>query len=281
MTSKNCAWLLTVTLLLLCGSLASCVRETSESGPGVGTSNPQPEQTAETASNTESPVVEPTDVRDADPIAPDDTPEPSEDMFVPEDFPDTDDSATGEESTDDAADADDSGNPPRTPDVIFVPTPQAVVERMLEMAQVTADDVVYDLGCGDGRIVVTAARKFGCKAIGIDIDPERIKEAKQNVAENGVEALVTIEQGDIFQRDLSGASVVTLYLLPELNVRLIPQLKQLQPGSRIVSHAFRMRGVTPDSEESVETEEGTTHSVYLWTTPLKVDESEQDDWYDF
>ena len=161
----------------------------------------------------------------------------------------------------------------KRPDVIFVPTPQEVVDRMLELAQVTKDDLVYDLGCGDGRIVATAAKKYGCKAIGFDIDPQRIKESKETVKENGVQDLVEIRKEDIFQLDLSEASVITLYLLPDLNVRLIPQLEKLKPGSRIVSHAFDMRGVKPDKVETVEGELGSEHTVYLWTTPLKKDEN--------
>src|SRR5207248_1932134 len=134
----------------------------------------------------------------------------------------------------------------KDPDVIFVPTPQPVVDRMLELAGVKKGDVVYDLGCGDGRIVVTAAKKYGAKATGFDIDPERIKESNENVKKNGVEKLVQIKDQDIFTLDLSPANVVTLYLLPELNVRLIPQLEKLKPGSRIVSHSFAMEGVKPD-----------------------------------
>jgi precorrin-6B methylase 2 len=147
---------------------------------------------------------------------------------------------------------------------------------MLELAQVTKDDLVYDLGCGDGRIVATAAKKYGCKAIGFDIDPQRIEESKKTVKEMGVEDLVEIREADIFELDLSEASVVTLYLLPSLNVKLIPQLEKLKPGSRIVSHAFDMRGVKPDKVETVETvdgEFGSQKTVYLWTTPLKKDES--------
>ncbi|HXG10474.1 MAG TPA: TIGR03000 domain-containing protein [Gemmataceae bacterium] len=158
----------------------------------------------------------------------------------------------------------------REPDVIFVPTPQEVVEKMLELAKVTKDDVVYDLGCGDGRIVVTAAKKYGCKAVGFDIDPERVKESLENVKKNNVEKLVEIKQADIFTLDLSPASVVTLYLLPELNVKLIPQLEKLKPGSRIVSHDFDMRGVKPDQTITI-TPAGSEreHTIYLWTTPLK------------
>jgi ribosomal protein L11 methylase PrmA len=165
----------------------------------------------------------------------------------------------------------------RTPDVIFVPTPQNVVEKMLEVAKVTKKDVVYDLGCGDGRIPVTAAKKYACRAFGYDIDPQRIKESLENVEKNGVGKLVTIQQKDIFTLDLSGANVVTLYLLPSLNVKLIPQLKKLKPGSRIVSHDFAMKGVIPDQVLEVEgdDESGSTHTIYLWTTPLKMEQPEE------
>lgn len=160
--------------------------------------------------------------------------------------------------------------PARTPDVIYVPTPHEVVAKMLEMAKVTKDDVVYDLGCGDGRIVVAAAKKYGCKAYGFDIDPQRVKEARANVKKNKVEHLVTIEQKDIFELDLSPASVVTLYLLPSLNVKLIPQLEKLKPGSRIVSHDFDMEGVKPDQRVEFQAKrDGSSHTIYLWTTPLK------------
>ena len=157
---------------------------------------------------------------------------------------------------------------PKRPDVIFVPTPPEVVAKMLELAHVTKDDVVYDLGCGDGRIVVAAAQ-MGCRAFGFDVDPNRIKESKENVEQSGVGRLATIEQKDIFTLDLSKANVVTLYLLPSLNVKLIPQLEKLKPGSRIVSHDFDMRGVTPDKVVQVAGDSGYAHTVYLWTTPLK------------
>ncbi len=153
---------------------------------------------------------------------------------------------------------------------MFVPTPPEVVEKMLELAQVTKDDILYDLGCGDGRIPVTAAKKYGCRAWGYDIDPRRIKESLENVEQSGVGDLVTIERKDIFTLDLSGANVITLYLLPSLNVKLIPQLEKLKPGSRIVSHDFSMKGVTPDKVVNVEgNDSGIDHTVYLWTTPLK------------
>ncbi|MBN2315580.1 MAG: methyltransferase domain-containing protein [Sedimentisphaerales bacterium] len=172
---------------------------------------------------------------------------------------------------------------PREPDVIYVPTPQPVVDKMLELAQVTKDDLVYDLGCGDGRIVVTAAKKYGCKAVGFDIARKRIIESLENVEKNNVGHLVRIEQKDIFTLDLSKANVITLYLLPELNVKLIPQLEKLKPGSRIVSHDFDMRGVKPDKvvEDSVDDEYHEQHTIYLWTTPLnKVDVSDDDGVYD-
>lgn len=159
----------------------------------------------------------------------------------------------------------------REPDVIFVPTPQEVVDKMLELAHVTKDDLVYDLGCGDGRIVVTAAKKYGCKAIGYDINPVRIRESRANVEKNNVGDLVRIEQEDIFTLDLSKANVVTLYLLPELNVKLIPQLEKLKPGSRIVSHDFDMKGVKPDKVVEITTSDQNwnEHTIYFWTTPLK------------
>jgi tRNA A58 N-methylase Trm61 len=159
----------------------------------------------------------------------------------------------------------------RTPDVIYVPTPQDVVDKMLELAQVKKDDVVYDLGCGDGRIVVTAAKKYGCKAVGFDIDPERIKESLENVKQSKVQDLVEIKKEDIFTLDLSQASVVTLYLLPNLNVKLIPQLTKMKDGSRIVSHSFDMRGVKPKEVIKVADKDGREHTVYLWVTPLQME----------
>src|SRR4051794_13725127 len=154
--------------------------------------------------------------------------------------------------------------PQKKPDVIFVPTPQEVVDKMLEMAEVKKGDVLYDLGCGDGRIVVTAAKKYGVKAIGFDVDPQRISEARANVKENGVDNLVTIRQADIFETDLKAASVVTLYLLPELNVRLMPQLEQLGRGARIVSHDFDMKGAKPKKVVTLQDDQGDEeHSIYL------------------
>lgn len=173
-----------------------------------------------------------------------------------------------------------AGGLDRKPDVVYVPTPMIVVNKMLELAQVKQSDVVYDLGCGDGRIPVTAAKRFGCRAFGYDIDPKRVAESIENVEKNGVGHLVTIEQRDIFTLDLSDADVVTLYLLPSLNVKLIPQLEKLKPGSRIVSHDFDMKGVKPDQVVEITGGNGTyiNHTVYLWTCPLnKVDESDEGD----
>ena len=158
-----------------------------------------------------------------------------------------------------------TSEPKRSPDVIFVPTPQDAVEKMLELAEVKKGDVVYDLGCGDGRIVVTAAKKHGAKGIGIDIDPQRIAESKENVRTNGVEKLVTIKNADIFEETFSDATVITLYLLPSLNVKLIPQLEKLKPGTRIVSYQFNMDGVKPK-----ETYTGNgRYTIYKWVTPLE------------
>ncbi|MGE0815873.1 MAG: cyclopropane-fatty-acyl-phospholipid synthase family protein [Vicinamibacterales bacterium] len=153
----------------------------------------------------------------------------------------------------------------RRPDVIYVPTPQEVVDAMLLAAKVTKDDVVYDLGTGDGRIPVTAARKYGARAVGIDIDPERIKDATANVQRNGVADRVRIQQGDLFEADISAATVVTLYLLPSLNQKLRPKLmRDLKPGTRIVSHAFDMGDWKPEQEIDVN-----GRKIYLWTIPKR------------
>lgn len=154
------------------------------------------------------------------------------------------------------------GAPARSPDVIFVPTPERVVEEMLTLAAVKPGDVVYDLGCGDGRIVIAAAKRGAAKAVGVDIDPERIQEARENARSAGVANQVTFIQGDLFQVDFSDADVVTLYLLPELNLRLRPKLLALRPGTRIVSHAFDMGDWKPDVTRVVEGKE-----VFAWTVP--------------
>lgn len=151
------------------------------------------------------------------------------------------------------------------PDVIFVPTPPAVVDTMLEMAGVRDGDVLYDLGSGDGRIPVTAAKKFDLRAVGIDIDPQRIKEARENAASAGVEDRVTFRQEDLFKADFSEATVVTLYLLNTLNEKLRPRLlAELKPGTRIVSHAFRMGDWEPEETRNVD-----GNMVYRWTVPAR------------
>jgi len=152
-------------------------------------------------------------------------------------------------------------------DVPYDPTPQIVVEEMLKLAEVKKGDVVYDLGCGDGRIVVTAAVKYGVKAVGVDLDPERVRESEENVRVNGVEDLVTIRRENIFDTDVSEASVVTLYLYPSVNLALKPiLLEQLEPGSRIVSHAFDMGNWEPEKEVIVEYE-GAPYEIFLWRIP--------------
>ena len=147
----------------------------------------------------------------------------------------------------------------------YVPTPYDVVNRMLELAGVTRDDVVYDLGCGDGRIVITAAERFGARGVGIDYDPERIAEARANAARRGVQDLVTFIQQDAMEADVSEATVVTLYLLSSSNRKLRPILtRQLAPGARIVSHAFRMGDWRPDVTREFEDERGTPRTLHLW-----------------
>ena len=161
-------------------------------------------------------------------------------------------------------------NEPAVVFVEYVATPHDVVDRMLKMAQVTKRDVVCDLGCGDGRIIVTAAKRYGCKAVGYDLDHLRVEEARRNAEQNGVAHLVRIEQKDILKVDLREATVVTLYLSPKLNERLIPQLRALRPGSRIVSHDFSLAAIPPDKVvEMTSREDRRKHTIYLWTCPLK------------
>lgn len=153
----------------------------------------------------------------------------------------------------------------RSPDVIYVPTPQPVVDAMLKLARVKKGDVLYDLGSGDGRIPVTAAKVYGVRAVGIDIDPQRIREANDNVAANNVGNLVTIRQADLFTSDFSEATVVTLYLLDSLNEKLRPKLlAELKPGTRIVSHAFRMGDWEPEAKQEIG-----NNTIYMWTVPAR------------
>jgi len=159
------------------------------------------------------------------------------------------------------------------PDVPYVPTTPEGVQAMLKLAGVTKDDVVYDLGCGDGRIVVAAAKTYGAHAVGIDIDPQRISEAKENARKNGVENLVRIEEGDLFQANIKDATVVTLFLLSSVNMRLRPKLlAELKPGTRVVSNTFEMGDWKPDKQLDVGNPgDGNywSHHLYLWVIPAR------------
>ena len=155
--------------------------------------------------------------------------------------------------------------PARAPDVPYEPSPPAVVRAMLDLAGVRASDVVYDLGSGDGRIVIAAARDFGARAVGIDIDPKRIAESNANAREAGVEARVRFLQGDLFTSDFSDATVVTLFLWPHVNMKLRPQLLRLKPGTRIVSHVHDLGDWAPDRTIKVRADgESRERTIYLW-----------------
>ncbi len=167
-----------------------------------------------------------------------------------------------------------SAQPKRAPDVPYVPTTEPAVEAMLKLAGVKKSDVVYDLGCGDGRIVVTAAKVYGARGVGIDINPERIKEARENARKNGVEHLVRFEENDLFEANISAASVVTLFLLSNINLKLRPKLlKDLKPGTRIVSNTFDMGDWKPEREATVgspdDIDSYLSHHLYFWTVPAK------------
>ncbi|MCX7960521.1 MAG: class I SAM-dependent methyltransferase [Burkholderiales bacterium] len=150
-------------------------------------------------------------------------------------------------------------------DVIWVPTPDEVVDRMLRMAQVTPNDLVYDLGAGDGKIVIAAAKKFGARAVGIEYNPDMAKYAQGLVEKAGVAARARIVQGDIFASDFSQATVVTMYLLPALNLKLRPQILAMRPGTRVVSHAFSMDDWEPDEVSSLD-----GRRAYFWVVPANV-----------
>src|SRR5215467_509842 len=141
----------------------------------------------------------------------------------------------------------------QAPEVPYVPTTEAAVQEMLKLANVRATDLLYDLGCGDGRIVIAAAKEYGAHGVGIDIDPERVQEARDNARKAGVESLVKFELNDIFNADIHSATVVALYLLPDVNLRLRPKLlKELKPGTRIVSHDFHMGDWKSDKQALVD-----------------------------
>lgn len=164
----------------------------------------------------------------------------------------------------------DDDKPKKTPDCVYVPTPHDIVEKMLEMAKITKDDVVYDLGCGDGRIVVQAAKKCGCKGVGFEIVPQLARQARENAAKNKVAHLVQIKEEDLFKADISEATVVPVYLLPDMLKKLKPKLAKLKPGTRIVSHDYRIAGVVPDKRVTlVSKETGAEHILILYTLPFK------------
>ncbi len=164
----------------------------------------------------------------------------------------------------------------RTADCVYVPTPNDVVEKMLEMAELKKSDLLYDPGCGDGRIAVLAAKKYGCKAVGFEIDPKRIEDAQRNIAKRKVEQLVKIEQKDIFKLDLSPATVLGIYLLPEMLVRMKPQFERLKPGTRIVAHDYYIEGIKADKTVTMTSnEDNVKHTIYLYTAPLKNDDGTQ------
>jgi SAM-dependent methyltransferase len=158
-------------------------------------------------------------------------------------------------------------------DVPYLPSTEAAVEAMLRLAEVKPTDVVYDLGCGDGRIVVGAAKLFGARGVGIDIDPDRIRDARANAAKAGVENLVRFEQADLFKADIGEATVVTLFLLTTINERLKPKLlAELKPGTRVVSNTFTMGDWQPDREGDVPAADGDAYfsrRVYMWTVPAR------------
>ena len=155
--------------------------------------------------------------------------------------------------------------PPRPLDVPYVPTPQNVVDTMLKVAGVSRRDFLIDLGCGDGRIPVTAAGRFGTKGFGVDLNPVRVREAKENVAKNKVGKLVDIVQGDLFETDISKATVISMYLLPTVNMKLRPYVLNLKPGTRIVSHDFDMGDWKADKVEKLDYK-----TIYFWVVPAKV-----------
>ncbi|HSI87501.1 MAG TPA: methyltransferase domain-containing protein [Pyrinomonadaceae bacterium] len=159
-------------------------------------------------------------------------------------------------------------NPTRELDVPYVPTPEAVVAEMLAMAEVKGDDVLYDLGSGDGRIPITAAKRFGTRGVGIDLNPIRVKEANENAEEEGVTDKVKFIEGDIFEEDFSEATVVTLYLLPQVNLKLKDRILAMKPGTRVVSHNYDMGTWAAEKTKTVKVN-GIDHYVYFWRVPEK------------
>ncbi len=156
---------------------------------------------------------------------------------------------------------------------MFVPTPHDVVEKMLALAEVKADETVCDLGSGDGRILITAAKEYGARAVGYEIDADLVETSRRKAKEQGVDHLVTIEEKDFFTADFSESQVVTLYLTLEVVAQLVPRLRKLKAGARIVAHAHPIPGVRPDRVvRMVSPEDNAEHTIYIWTTPFKADE---------
>jgi len=167
-----------------------------------------------------------------------------------------------------------AAKPKRDPDVPYVPTTEEAVKEMLKLADVKKSDVVYDLGCGDGRIVIAAAKTYGARGVGIDINPVRIAEAKENAKKAGVESLVRFEENDLFQANFHEATVVTLFLLSNINLKLRPRLlEQLKPGTRVVSNTFDMGDWKPLKEAKVggadDEDSYLSRNLFLWTIPAK------------
>ena len=153
---------------------------------------------------------------------------------------------------------------------VFVPTPQDIVEKMLELAKIAQTDVIYDLGSGDGRIVITAAKKYGCRSVGYESDKELVELSRSKAEAAGVPRLATFELSDLFNADLSDADVIVMYLLPSQLEKLLPRLEKVKPGVRIVAHHFGLPGVRPDSVVKVKSSaDSAEHTMFLWTTPVK------------
>jgi hypothetical protein len=158
-------------------------------------------------------------------------------------------------------------NHPFVLDVPYVPTPEIVVDKMLQMAEVSGEDILYDLGSGDGRIPITASQRFGTKGVGIDLNPERVREAKENALKANVTDKVEFIEGNIFNFDFSEATVLCLYLFPEVNLKLRPRILEMKPGTRVISHNYHMGDWKPEQTAKIKAPNGTEHTLYLWRVP--------------
>ena len=158
-------------------------------------------------------------------------------------------------------------DPPFTLDVPYVPTPEVIVDEMLKMAEVDGKDVLFDLGSGDGRIPISAAKRFGTRGVGIDLNPERVSEAKEKARQEKVTEKVQFYEGNLFDFDLSEATVISLYLFPEVNMKLRPKLLSLKPGTRVISHNYDMGDWKPEKSKKIRAPNGSEHTIYLWRVP--------------